>query len=146
MGGESRPGAMRSENAGTSNRKTGGNPVRRNTKVSFAMVISEGLVGPKGIPNGGLDGEQVNIPAHWCVAMEGRRVVLDAAYWIAVGGSRRSRRQIRVAILRVQTKGEATAEPMSRSTLPRKTSKHKRIGSVPQSDTGGRVEKTKANE
>ncbi len=137
---------MRSENAGTSNRKTGGNPVRRNTKVSFAMVISEGLVGPKGIPNGGLDGEQVNIPAHWCVAMEGRRVVLDAAYWIAVGGSRRSRRQIRVAILRVQTKGEASADLMSRSTLPRKTSKHKRTGSVPQSDTGGRVEKTKANE
>ena len=28
------------------------------------MVISEGLVGPKGIPNGGPDGEQVNIPAH----------------------------------------------------------------------------------
>ena len=33
-----------------------------------------------------------------------------------------------------------------RSTLPRKTSKHKRSGSVPQTDTGGRVEKTKANE
>ena len=28
------------------------------------MVISEGLVGPKPIPNGGGDGEQVNIPAH----------------------------------------------------------------------------------
>ena len=55
---------MRSENAGTSNRKTGETPVRRKTKVSFAMVISEGLVGPKGIPNGGPDGEQVNIPAH----------------------------------------------------------------------------------
>ena len=78
--------------------------------------------------------------------MEGRRVVLDAAYWIAVGGSRRSRRQIRVAILRVQSKGEASAKPMSGSTLPRKTSKHKRIDSVPQTDTGGRVEKTKANE
>ena len=64
MASESEPGARRSENAGTSNRKTGGNPVRRNTKVSFAMLISEGLVGPKGIPNGGLDGEQVNIPAH----------------------------------------------------------------------------------
>ncbi len=47
---------MRSENAGTSNRKTGENPVRRNTEVSFAMVISEGLVGPKEIPNGGSDG------------------------------------------------------------------------------------------
>ena len=78
--------------------------------------------------------------------MEGRRVVPDAAYWIAVGGSRRSCRQIRMAILRVQSKGEATAEPMSGSTLPRKTSKLKRIGSVPQTDTGGRVEKTKANE
>ena len=54
--GESRGGAMRSENAGTSNRKTGENPVRRNTKVSFAMLISEGLVGPKEIPKGGFDG------------------------------------------------------------------------------------------
>lgn len=78
--------------------------------------------------------------------MEGRRVVLNAAYWIAVGGSRTLRRQIRVTIVRVQSKGEATADPMLRSTLPRKTSKHKRIDSVPQTDTGGRVEKTKANE
>jgi hypothetical protein len=28
------------------------------------MLISEGLVGPKPIPTGGGDGEQVNIPAH----------------------------------------------------------------------------------
>ena len=49
------------------------------------MVISEGLVGPKGIPNGGPDGEQVNIPAHCYVPMEGRRVVLIAPYWIGVG-------------------------------------------------------------
>lgn len=85
MRGESRVGAYRSENAGTSNRKAGENPARRNTKVSFAMVISEGLVGPKGIPNGGPDGEQVNIPAHCCVSMEGRSVVLRAPYWIGVG-------------------------------------------------------------
>ena len=78
--------------------------------------------------------------------MEGRRVVPNAAYWIAVGGSRRLRRQIRVTILRVQSKGEASADPMLGSTLPRKTSKHKHNGSVPQTDTGGRVEKTKANE
>ena len=78
--------------------------------------------------------------------MEGRRVVPNAAYWIAVGGSRRLDRQIRLTILRVQSKGEATAKPMLGSTLPRKTSKHKRNGSVPQTDTGGRVEKTKANE
>jgi len=52
----SRGGARGSENASTSNRKAGENPARRNTKVSFAMIISEGLVGPKGIPNGGPDG------------------------------------------------------------------------------------------
>ena len=78
-------GAYRSENASTSNRNTGETPVRRNTKVSFAMVISEGLVGPKGMPNGGPDGEQVNIPAHCCVAMEGRSVVLEESYWIGAG-------------------------------------------------------------
>ncbi len=104
------------------------------------MVISEGLVGPKGIPNGGLDGEQVNIPAHWYVAMEGRSVVLGAAYWIVVGVLSVSGRQIRQAIARGRSKGAASAKPMSRSTLPRKTSKHKRIDSVPQTDTGGRVE------
>ena len=53
------------------------------------MLISEGLVGPKGIPNGGLDGEQVNIPAHCCVPMEGRSVVLTASYWIDAGTMRR---------------------------------------------------------
>ena len=88
-------GARRSENAGTSNRKAGENPARRNTKVSFAMVISEGLVGPKGIPNGGPDGEQVNIPAHCYVPMEGRSVVLKASYWIGAGTTRMDLRQIR---------------------------------------------------
>ena len=112
MGGETRPGAMRSENAGTSNRKTGENPVRRNTEVSFAMVISEGLVGPKPIPNGGGDGEQVNIPAHCYVPMEGRRVVLTASYWIGAGASRRSVRQIRLTILRVESECVATATQM----------------------------------
>ncbi len=101
---------MRSENAGTSNRKTGGNPVRRNTKVSFAMLISEGLVGPKGIPNGGPDGQQVNIPAHCDVPMEGRNVVLKASYWIGAGALRRSCRQIRMAILQDESECEATAE------------------------------------
>lgn len=78
--------------------------------------------------------------------MEGRSVVLDAAYWIAVGVLSVLSRQIRIAIARGRSKGKAFANPMLRSTLPRKTSKHKRIDSVPQTDTGGRVEKTKANE
>ena len=52
------------------------------------MVISEGLVGPKPIPIGGGDGEQVNIPAHCFVAMEGQSVVLRASYWIGAGAMR----------------------------------------------------------
>jgi hypothetical protein len=55
-------GAYRSENASTSNHKRGKTPRRRKTKVFFAMVISEELVGPKPIPNGGGDGHTVNIP------------------------------------------------------------------------------------
>ncbi len=55
-------GAYGSDNVGTSNRKMGEIPIRRNTKVSWAMKISSGLVGPKPIPNGGGDGHTVNIP------------------------------------------------------------------------------------
>ena len=39
-------GACGSENVGTSNRKAGEIPARRKNKVSFAMEINEGLVGP----------------------------------------------------------------------------------------------------
>ena len=40
-------GASGSENAGMSNHKTGENPVHRKSKVSWAMIIIPGLVGPK---------------------------------------------------------------------------------------------------
>ena len=76
------------------------------------MVISEGLVGPKGIPNGGPDGEQVNIPAHCYVPMEGRSVVPTASYWIGAGALRKSRRQIRVAIFRGESEGATTVKPI----------------------------------
>ena len=54
----------------------GENPARRKIKVSFAMLISEGLVGPKPIPKGGGDGHMVNIPGLYEYATGGRRVVL----------------------------------------------------------------------
>ena len=54
--------AFGSENVGTSNRNGGENPPRRKTKVSFAMTISEGLVGPKGMAIAEPDGHMVNIP------------------------------------------------------------------------------------
>ena len=55
-------GALRSENVGTSNRNAGEIPARRKNKVSFAMEIIEGLVGPKPMANAGGDGFTVNIP------------------------------------------------------------------------------------
>jgi hypothetical protein len=55
-------GASRSKNVGTSNRNAGENPARRKTKVSFAMKISEGLVGPKVMAKAVADGHMVNIP------------------------------------------------------------------------------------
>ncbi len=55
-------GALGRENVGTSNRNAGEIPARRKTEVSFAMVISEGLVGPKPMAKAEGDGHTVNIP------------------------------------------------------------------------------------
>ena len=40
----------------------GEKPARRKIKVSFAMIISEGLVGPKEMAKAESDGHTVNIP------------------------------------------------------------------------------------
>ena len=50
------------ENVGTSNHNPSEILGRRKTKVSFAMIISEGLVGPKEMAKAGSDGHMVNIP------------------------------------------------------------------------------------
>jgi len=55
--GATHSGVLRSENAGTSNRNAGEIPARRKIKVSLAMVISQGLVGPKGMAKAGPDGQ-----------------------------------------------------------------------------------------
>ena len=55
-------GAYGSENVGTSNRNASEILARRKNKVSFAMEIIEGLVGPNRMANAGLDGHTVNIP------------------------------------------------------------------------------------
>jgi hypothetical protein len=80
----SHSGACGSKNVGTSNRKEGESPSRRKIKVSSVMVISRGLVGPKGMAKAALDGHQVNIPELRIYAMGGRRVVCKASYWIDV--------------------------------------------------------------
>ena len=65
-----RGGAQGSENVGTSNRNPDENSGRRKTKVSFAMSINEGLVGPKVMAKAGTDGQRVNIPSLFFGAME----------------------------------------------------------------------------
>ena len=55
-------GAYGSENAGMSNRNSDENSEHRKSKVSLAMSISQGLVGPKAYPKGEADGQLVNIP------------------------------------------------------------------------------------
>jgi len=51
-----------SNNVGTSNHNVSEILTRRKTKVSFAMIISEGLVGPKVMAKAAADGHTVNIP------------------------------------------------------------------------------------
>ena len=60
--GVSHGGVHRSKNVGMSNRNVGENPTHRKSKVSWAMAIIPGLVGPKARPKGVVDGQQVNIP------------------------------------------------------------------------------------
>ena len=60
--GVSHGGALRSKNVGTSNHNAGETPARRKTKVSLAMTISQGLVGPKRMAKAARDGHMVNIP------------------------------------------------------------------------------------
>ena len=59
--GASHTGALRSKNVGTSNHNWGERPQRRKTKVSLAMIVSQGLVGPKGMAKAAPDGNTVNI-------------------------------------------------------------------------------------
>jgi len=66
------------------------------------MVISQGLVGPKGIPKGGPDGQMVNIPSPLPSAKEGRSVVLQATYWLVVRAVRRVLRKIRASLLQAE--------------------------------------------
>lgn len=56
-------GALRSENVGMSNHNSGVIPERRKFKVSLAMDIIQGLVGPKAMAKAAANGQQVNIPA-----------------------------------------------------------------------------------
>ena len=89
-----RSGAHGSENVGTSNRNAGEIPARRKPKVSLAMVIIQGLVGPKPMAKAAGDGQLVNIPALRINLMAGRNLVHRSCYWIRVHGIRACPRKI----------------------------------------------------
>ena len=62
-----------SENVGMSNHNVREIRTHRKSKVSWAMLIIPGLVGPKARLKSVVDGKQVNIPAPSITAMGGRR-------------------------------------------------------------------------
>ncbi len=78
-------GAYGSENVGMSNKKSREIRDHRKSKVSWAMNVIPGLVGPKARPKGVVDGQLVNIPALLLFySMGGRGMVIQAHYWICV--------------------------------------------------------------
>ena len=97
-------GACGSKNVGTSNRNAAENAARRNVKVSLVMLISQGLVGPKGMAKAVLDGQEVNIPLLPHFLMERRRLVCPAYYWIYVISIKKADRQIRRPLFQVAIK------------------------------------------
>ena len=116
-------GAQGSENAGMSNRNAREIRAHRKSKVSWAMAIIPGLVGPKARPKGVVDGHTVNIPRLSCYLMEGRIAVLSASNWIHVGVLRTYSRKIRYATVQNTSRISRSGERRERSAVPGKTSK-----------------------
>lgn len=75
-------GAVSSENAGMSNLKEGENPSHRKSKVSWAMIIIPGLVGPKPRRSSVGDGQRVNIPVLACTCLQMRGMITKADSWL----------------------------------------------------------------
>ena len=68
-----------------SNRNAGEIPAHRKSKVSLAMIIIQGLGGPKANPKGAADGQPVNIPApEHIILRRGRSLVVWVNYWIFI--------------------------------------------------------------
>jgi hypothetical protein len=136
-------GVCGSKNVGTSNRNAGEIPARRKIKVSLAMVIIQGLVGPKGMAKAELDGQQVNIPVLFVYAMEGRRVVYKADYWISVWAMRVLCRQIRT-VLKAPSKWSINVwvrpDKFYKARFRENFLSSSKQEPVPQTDTGDQVE------
>ena len=95
------------------------------------------------------DGQTVNIPSLFVYAMEGRDVVCNAHYWICVRESRMSFRKIRNSLF--NEKFEQSEYALGNQCEDYKARLREKLLSfnvretVPQTDTGDQVEKTKTN-
>ena len=123
-------GAVSSENAGISNLKTGGNPVGRKSKVSRATVIVPGLVGPKPRRISVGDGQQVNIPVLVSVVYNSRRLT-SSGFMVCIRPSFKGTWNEWKLPFGVMIRGKA---------LARKVDKLRHLPTVPQTNTGARVE------
>ena len=65
-----------------SNPKAGENPAHRKSKVSWAMIIIPGLVGPKPRQVSVGDGQRVNIPVPALVCSRMRGMIAEADSWL----------------------------------------------------------------
>ena len=77
-------GAAGRENVGMSNHNPNEKLGPRKSKVSVALAINHGLVGPKSMVKTADDGQTVNIPSLPYFSMEGRGSVDGTPYWFGV--------------------------------------------------------------
>ena len=124
-------------------------PGRRKSKVSLAMLIIQGLGGPKAMAKAAADGQTVNIPS----LPQFFNGVTKFCRWIILLDLCFLREDVFQANpgyafeqIQASEKFCATAREIPLSGLPRKASRVKVEGTVPKTNTGGQVEKTKANE
>ena len=127
-------GALGSENVGMSNHKAGENPAHRKSKVSWATVIVPGLVGPKPRQCSVGDGQRVNIPVLVWVCAQMRGMIAGADSWL-YPSKRLNGREWKFRKKWFLSKCWLEKSAYAWLTL-----------SVPQTDTGAQVEKTKVYE
>ena len=132
-------GLMGSDYADMSNEKTGGNPVRRNPKVSRGRFVLPGSAGPKPRPKGVGDGQRVNIPApEWRVIPMGKavgkqRLLMDASRCNGVG-AQENPRATRPRCIGSHPQGRRGCPAMPTRKPPRNCHPDRT-----KTDTGGRV-------
>jgi len=121
-------GALSSENAGMSNHKESENLSHRKSKVSWAMTIIPGLVGPKPRRSSVGDGQRVNIPVPVYVCFWVRIEYVGAGSWLYPSKSLLWRRM------------KGLQRPIPTDTVTRKAQNAWHTPTVPQTDTGTQVE------